>query len=150
MAVLRCAIRCGFMKSEISRWGSVRFSDNRNPSVRFDAVIYPTGRFGVVFRIVNPTVRLGAVFTCRRCGSVNIFYVRRCGSVRFPTFKYLPGTVQCGAAMKSEKILRCGAVRLTAPSRWEKLHHKEPCKAVHASTTTVRVIRSNNTSPTSK
>ena len=54
-------VRCGFKKSGILRCDSVRFSDVLNPKVRFGAVIYPTVRFGAVLKIVNATVRLGAV-----------------------------------------------------------------------------------------
>ena len=75
------AVRCGFQKSKILRSGSVRFSKIVNATVRFGAFMYPTVRFGTVFR--NLTVRFGAVFRyCKsyfavRCSDVS------CGAVRY-------------------------------------------------------------------
>ena len=43
-------VQCGFKKAEISRCGSVRFSDIANPTVRFGAVVYPTVRFRAVLK----------------------------------------------------------------------------------------------------
>ena len=72
-ACLRLSVRtrCGFLKSKILRSGSVRFSERGNLAVRFGAVfrycksygavIYPTVRFGALFKkIGNPAVRFGA------------------------------------------------------------------------------------------
>ena len=45
------AVRCGFQKSVILRYGSVRLSNIVNPrTVRLGAVIYRTVRFGAVPR----------------------------------------------------------------------------------------------------
>ena len=92
--------------------------------MRFGAVIYLTVRFGAVSEIVNATVRFGAVFRCRRCGSV-IFYDLRRGSVRFSDIIVKP-TTRRGAVFRRAKILRCGAVRLNAPNRTDPIGKTAP------------------------
>ena len=98
------AVRCGCKKKEILRCGPVRFSKivvkatvrcgavfknrcERLRTVRFDAFIYPTVRFGTAFRNRESyrAVR-GACVRCRksygaiRCGFPLNGFMLRCGS----------------------------------------------------------------------
>ena len=102
-------------------------------------------RFGAVVRIrkTRGAVRCGAVFRNRKTygavlGAVFPYrktYVARCGCKLMLTRSFYPSTsstpTQCpcrfflldtrGAVLRRAKILRCGAVRLTAPNRTEPL-----------------------------
>ena len=71
--------------------------------MRFRAVIYPTVRFGAVFRCREPY------------GAIRLYFmsygVVRCGSVRFgAVFRYRKtyGAVRCGFQEGKNPAVRCG------------------------------------------
>ena len=119
-------VRCDFKKAEILlRCGSVLSSDIGNPTVRFGAVIYPTVRFGPVFRIREcyDAVRFGAVFRCREpYGAVRLCFLSygavRCRSVRFSNI--VKPSVRFGFEEGKSPTVRFGAVNLTEPHRTDR------------------------------